>query len=238
MKVFSTSLAVTGWHSAIAGMLILIGSIQAVFAQDTLLNNQTDSVHSGVSPAGNISPEKPVSAHYPPRASFAHPDSLSNIHDPQKAALFSAVLPGLGQAYNHKYWKIPVAYAGLATATGFFVFNYKQYLIYRDAYRLSYSGQLSSDPAINNALSLYSQSDLKIIRDGYRQYVDYSALAFIGVYFINILDAIVDAHMYYFNVSDDISVHLLPSIQGNCAGLGLVIGLAGPSRYPFHSHPY
>ncbi|MHB1922810.1 MAG: DUF5683 domain-containing protein [Chitinophagaceae bacterium] len=152
-------------------------------------------------------------------------DSANNAHSPKKAGLLSAVLPGLGQAYNKKYWKIPIAYGGLTAATMAFVFNFKHYKTYRDAYRLTFSGQKSTNADINTALQLYSSQDLKTLRDGYRQYVDYSVLAFMGVYFLNILDAVVDAHMYNFDVSGNLSFHLSPVTHENYAGIGIIFDL-------------
>ncbi|SFV33698.1 DUF5683 domain-containing protein [Thermoflavifilum thermophilum] len=149
--------------------------------------------------------------------------SAQPIHDPRLAALYSAVLPGLGQAYNHKYWKIPIAYAGLGVAAGVFIYNYKQYILFRDAYRLSFTGQKTGDPFVDQ----YGPQDQKRIRDIYRQYVDYSALAFLGVYVINIVDALVDAHLYYFNVSDNLTLHLQPVIHSGYVGYGLVVNLGG-----------
>jgi hypothetical protein len=142
-------------------------------------------------------------------------------HDPRLAALYSAVLPGLGQAYNHKYWKIPIAYAGLGVAAGVFIYNYKQFILFRDAYRLSFTGQKTGDPFVDQ----YDPQDQKRIRDIYRQYVDYSALAFMGVYVINIVDALVDAHLYYFNVSDNLALRLQPVIHSGYVGYGLVMNL-------------
>jgi len=147
----------------------------------------------------------------------------THVHDPRLAALYSAVLPGLGQAYNHKYWKIPIAYAGLGVAAGVFIYNYKQFILFRDAYRLSFTGQKTGDPFVDQ----YDPQDQKRIRDIYRQYVDYSALAFMGVYVINIVDALVDAHLYYFNVSDNLTLRLQPVIHSGYVGYGLVMNLEG-----------
>lgn len=155
----------------------------------------------------------------------------SQRHSARTAAFYSAVLPGLGQAYNHKYWKIPIAYAGLGVATGIFVYNYKQYILFRDAYRLSFSGQLTGNPFVDQ----YGAQDQKRIRDVYRQYVDYSALGFIGVYLINIVDAIVDAELYDFNVSNNLSLRLAPVSHAHYLGMGLLITLghrASGSRQP------
>lgn len=152
----------------------------------------------------------------------ATPSDTVSFHDPRRAALYSAVLPGLGQAYNHKYWKIPIAYAGLGIAAGVFIYNYKQFILFRDAYRLSFTGQKTGDPFVDQ----YDPQDQKRIRDVYRQYVDYSALAFLGVYVINIVDALVDAHLYHFNVSDNLAIRLRPIMHAHYMGYGLVVNLS------------
>lgn len=131
---------------------------------------------------------------------FAMIDSLAHKHSPRKAALYSAVLPGLGQAYNHQYIKIPLMYAGIGVATGFFIYNFNQYRTYRDAYRLRLNGKYTG----NAKIDVYSLDDIKYLRDGYRQYVDYSVLGFAGAYLYNVLDALVFAHLYKFDISNDL----------------------------------
>lgn len=127
-------------------------------------------------------------------------DSLRKVHSARRAAFYSAVLPGLGQIYNHQYIKVPLMLGGLGVATGVFLFNFNKYITYRDAYRLRLNGHPIRDRQIN----LYTNSDLQFLRDGYRQYVDYSVLGFAAVYLYNILDAIVFAHLYHFDVSNDL----------------------------------
>lgn len=187
-----------------------------IFVRDTL-PRKADTTHApaAISAADTIRMQ--------PDTTIAQPDTTTAqpVHDPRLAALYSAVLPGLGQAYNHKYWKIPIAYAGLGVAAGVFIYNYKQYILFRDAYRLSFTGQKTGDPFVDQ----YGPQDQKRIRDIYRQYVDYSALAFMGVYVINIVDALVDAHLYYFNVSDNLSLRLQPVIHSGYVGYGLVMNL-------------
>lgn len=154
-------------------------------------------------------------------------DSLRKIHSARRAAFYSAVLPGLGQIYNHQYIKVPLMLGGLGVATGVFLFNFNKYITYRDAYRLRLNGHPIRDPQIN----LYTNSDLQFLRDGYRQYVDYSVLGFAAVYLYNILDAIVFAHLYHFDVSNDLGkVRFGPVINQynpkagygfSCTGLGV-----------------
>ena len=127
-----------------------------------------------------------------------------STHSPLKAAVFSSVVPGLGQIYNRKYWKVPVlatAGAGLVYGYSFNQSNYTKFkneLIYRQ-----------KNQAISNLdLERYSDSDLNELQDFYRRYRDLTVIGMALLYAVNIIDATVDAHLYDFNVSDDLSLQL------------------------------
>jgi hypothetical protein len=129
------------------------------------------------------------------------------IHSPSRAVIFSVVLPGLGQAYNHKYWKIPIIYLGLGVATYFVITNQQQYNIYNNALK---------DPT-NPLNNIYSPTDLTTERDYYLRYIDLSIIAGAAIYLLNVIDAEVDAQFYTFNVSDDISMRISPAVNTNYA---------------------
>ena len=118
-----------------------------------------------------------------------------------RAAIYSALLPGLGQAYNGEYWKIPVYYTGLLAAGYFVYFNNLNYLRFKRIYaeatnpEISYSGPVTSDQA-------------KYYKDSYRRLRDYSIVALGLVYILHIIDANVFAVMYDFEVTDDISIRM------------------------------
>jgi hypothetical protein len=127
-----------------------------------------------------------------------------SVHSPLKAAVFSSVVPGLGQIYNRKYWKVPVlaaAGAGLVYGYSFNQSNYTKFkseLIYRQ-----------KNKAISNLdLERYSDSDLNELQDFYRRYRDLTIIGMALLYAVNIIDATVDGHLYDFNVSDDLSLQL------------------------------
>lgn len=145
-------------------------------------------------------------------------------HSPRKATLYSAVLPGLGQAYNREYWKLPLVYAALGTCTYFFITNLDQYKTYRDAYRLRMDGNPDTHDRFEDIYK--NPQSLKILRDGYREYVDYSVLFFVLAYGLNIIDATVFAHLKQFDMSNDLSMRVSPTIINNQAiGIGLHIQL-------------
>ncbi|CAL1517001.1 DUF5683 domain-containing protein [Chitinophaga sp. MM2321] len=147
-------------------------------------------------------------------------------HSPRKAALYSAVLPGLGQAYNREYWKMPLVYAALGTCTYFFVFNMSEYKTYRDAYRLRVDGNPDTHDEFEKTIQ--NPESLKVYRDYYRQNLDYSVLFFVLAYGLNIADATVFAHLRTFDMSDDLSIRISPTLINNrTLGIGVNILLGG-----------
>lgn len=120
----------------------------------------------------------------------------------------SAVLPGLGQVYNKKYWKVPIIYGGFAGLGYVIKVNNDGYSTYRNAY----IKKLDTDPT-NDVFDemRYTKDDLKLLKDAYRRDRDLAMIATFIVYVLNILDANVDAHLFYFNVSNDLSLHVQPS---------------------------
>ncbi len=120
---------------------------------------------------------------------------------PSKAAFYSAILPGLGQAYNRKYWKIPLVYAGLGTGVYFYLDNNKKYNRYRDAYKRRLAG-FTDDEFFGNI----SDDGLIRAQRTFRRNKDISLLVTIGIYALNIIDANVDAHLLQYNVDDNLSL--------------------------------
>lgn len=129
---------------------------------------------------------------------------------PAKAAFYSAILPGLGQAYNKSYWKIPLVYGGIGTGVYFYSRNNTKYHEFRDEYKKRLNGTSNpTDP-------LYGNLDNDRLIAGQRFYQrnrDLSVIVIAAFYILNIVDANVDAHLIQFNVDDDLS--LSPNIQQN-----------------------
>ena len=126
--------------------------------------------------------------------SFDELDPLS----PSKAAFFSAVFPGAGQAYNKKYWKIPLVYAAIGTSIYSYDFNKKKYWNYRNAYKSRKAGY-SNDEFQNLILD-----DNRLLdgADFHRKNKDLSMVFIVGFYILNILDANIDAHLKQYNVNE------------------------------------
>ena len=148
-------------------------------------------------------------------------------HSPRKATIRSAIIPGWGQAYNKKYWKIPIVYGALGTAAGFFIYNRKEYTDARDAYRNMMDGDPSNNNLIKPRFQPVDPEAVRQYRIAVRQYVDYSVLAFIILWGLNVVDATVDGHLKAFEVNDNLSLHINPSYspQTRQANVGLVLKL-------------
>jgi len=134
-------------------------------------------------------------------------------HSPRKAAAYSAMLPGLGQAYNKKYWKIPIVYAALGTCVGLFIYNRDEYLDARDAYRNKLDNDPTNDNQIREKFRPIDPESIRRYRNSVRQDVDYSVLAFVLLWGLNIVDAAVDGHLHSFDINENLSLHVNPYLQ-------------------------
>jgi hypothetical protein len=134
------------------------------------------------------------------------------VHSPKKAGWMSAALPGLGQGYNKKYWKIPIVYAGFA-GSGFGIYYfYSRYKIYRDEYRNRLNEKTD---LLNPDLASLGNDNINAVKQSYQRDMEIFIIVSVVWYFFNILDAVVDAHLMSFDVSDDLSVYVVPSIGFN-----------------------
>lgn len=144
---------------------------------------------------------------------------------PARAAFYSAVLPGLGQAYNGKYWKIPIVYTALGVGVYFYRENDRQYDRYRSAYKSRIAGKTDDEFSNENGQPIVSTNALIEAQRFYQRNKEISVLVTVGLYALNIIDANVDAHLQQFNVSEDLS--LRPSLDydrfSGTAGYGLTL---------------
>ncbi len=141
---------------------------------------------------------------------------------PARAAFYSAVLPGLGQAYNKKYWKIPIVYAAIGTGVYFVVDNQQEYLRYQEAYKLRISGRpdefdgTGDNPNISEDGLIRAQEVLKRNRD-------LAIFITIGLYALNIIEANVDAHLDDRAFSRNLSVR--PTLELDPIGNQTIAGV-------------
>lgn len=137
----------------------------------------------------------------------------------KKAGMYSSILPGLGQAYNRQYWKIPLVYAVLGTAGYFIGFNYTKYKTYRQAYIYAIDG----DPATVGEFPLQDAADLQRLQNDYKKDLDVIVLLTSVGYALQIMDAVASAHLKNFDISRDISMQMKPMVQSNFIGVALVM---------------
>jgi hypothetical protein len=136
--------------------------------------------------------------------------TIINPIAPAKAAFYSALVPGLGQAYNKKYWKIPIVYIGLGVGIYSYTWNQKKYNVFRNEYKRRLDGTF--DPE-NPLLGSIDKDRLIRGQKFHQRNRDLSVLITAGIYILNIIDANVDAHLMQFNVNDNLS--LKPDMNQN-----------------------
>jgi hypothetical protein len=143
---------------------------------------------------------------------------------PAKAAFYSAVLPGLGQAYNKKYWKIPIVYAAIGTGLYFYLDNNKLYKQYRNAYKRRLAGFTDDEfygpgdtPFLSDEALIRAQRTLKRNKE-------LSMLVTVGLYVLNIIEANVDAHLLQYNLDENLA--LKPFMDFNNPNYTTQIGLS------------
>ncbi len=175
----------------------------------------------------NLSSESPIVVSNP---------TAPKVHSPHKATFYAAILPGLGQIYNKKYWKLPLVYGGIAGVAYGIHFNSKYYKDYRRAYRdfivddpnnTSYvqfipPGLTLED--VHGRQSAWFQNALQNKKDYYKRYRDMCYIGMGLIYLAQIIDATVDAHFFNFDISDNLSLNIQPSIvdpQATHSGLGM-----------------
>jgi hypothetical protein len=144
-------------------------------------------------------------------------------HSPRKAAMYSAILPGLGQAYNRKWWKIPIVYGGFASLGYFIKWNNGEY----NTAKIAYKDLTDDDPATDSFMDLKqiqyydldSPSDVANLKKGltssqdyYRRNRDLLIIVTIAFYGLNIIDASVDGHFFNFDISDDLTMKVKPAL--------------------------
>ena len=196
-------------------------SIARTFVEVTEPDSITDAVMEAV--------EAGIEAHA--NSLFAPVDSLATdtlaaevwMPDPSRATWMALAFPGAGQIYNRKYWKLPIVYGGFLGCAYALTWNNQMYSDYSQAFldimdddpaTASFADFLPPNYNYQNNLE-YLKKVFKSRKDRYRRYRDLSIFSFIGVYLISVVDAYVDAELSHFDISEDLGLHLAPSVIDN-----------------------
>ncbi|MBX2955321.1 MAG: hypothetical protein KF846_04150 [Cyclobacteriaceae bacterium] len=151
-------------------------------------------------------------------------NSYAQRYNPKKALLYAAVLPGLGQVYTKKYWKLPLVYGGII-ATGYAINFYQDgYQLYRG--ELFYNLENGIGESGFNPNTGFTTAQLRTITDRYRRERDFMIIVMIGVYVLQMIDAHVDAHLKEFDLNPNLHVRIEPAFRnemltGQTGGLSL-----------------
>tara|TARA_B100001167_G_scaffold191175_1_gene161561 strand:+ start:9695 stop:10288 length:594 start_codon:yes stop_codon:yes gene_type:complete len=145
---------------------------------------------------------------------------------PSRAAFYAAVLPGLGQAYNGDYWKIPLVYGAIGTGVGIAIYNQDLFQTYRTAYKDRIAGRIDEFTEIDeegNINQIFTEDQLIRAQDFYRRNKELSILITAGIYVLQILEANVDAHLSQYDIEDRLSFS--PYIQRDDLDISNTFGM-------------
>ncbi len=144
-------------------------------------------------------------------------------HSPTLASLLSMAIPGAGQVYNKKYWKVPVIYGLGGYLTYAAMHNGKEYNRFKTAYLYATDGDPSTVDEFNGEIP---DDQLLYYKDTYRHQRDLNIIGIMVIYIMNIVDASVDAHFFDYDISDDLSLKITPAAPVGNMALGLSIKMA------------
>ena len=146
----------------------------------------------------------------------AKPNKDKKLSRPVKAAIMSACLPGLGQIYNRKWWKVPIVYAGLGGIGYFSYRNFSEYRSYLHAYEYK-TGDLPEGVTLTDyetqLANKYAEGQLQTYKESYRRNFELFTILTVAWYGLNIIDAVVDGHLYTYDISDDLSLSVDPYVR-------------------------
>jgi len=152
-------------------------------------------------------------------AGFGQSIEYKSLKSAHKASILSAVIPGAGQIYNEKYWKVPIIYASLSTSIYFICDNQNKLKTYQNAYISRSNG------GTDKYFGVYNDSQLLTIVDYYERNRDISYIITAAIYLLNIVDASVDSHMFDFDITEDLSLETYPHIINTPNGKTPILSL-------------
>ncbi len=203
----------SGMATGVIGLLLLVLSASGLRAQETELDSLTE-----VADSIQLDDQRVVGTNRP--GDVAPPDTVviemvAPEHSPRKAALYSAALPGLGQIYNKKYWKVPIIYGGFMIMGYLVIWNNDRYQVFRRDNIAVRNKQPEESPFASVGGSPISNSERAV--EEFHRDRDYTIILTAALYGLNIMDAIVDAHLIEFDVNPDLSFNLEPTAGSRLA---------------------
>lgn len=182
-----------------ASLLILIGFmlIQPIYGQ---VKPVVDSLSAPI----KYSPSKKIAD-----------TTIIKKHSPRRATYLSLIFPGLGQIYNHKYWKLPIVYGGFGTMAYFFKANHSEYVKFRNAYNFVTTPGNENATPVNDYVTRYNKNATLLLsgRDYYRRNLELTYIVTGAWYVLVAIDAQVDAQFFNFDVSDELTLNIKPFVQ-------------------------
>jgi len=187
-------------------LLVFINFSYSQEEQDSIPKTEIDSVQAHLADKGVVIKDS---------VSFKKAKKEFNPLAPSRAAFYSAVIPGLGQIYNKKYWKAPIAWGLIGGSAYMYGWNNEQYNRFRTAFKRRQAGFTDDEFNGEGTLPFFDVDRLENQQERFQNDRDLWLVAAIGMYVLNIVDANVDAHLKQFNIDDDLSLDFEPYLDFN-----------------------
>ncbi|WP_282050940.1 DUF5683 domain-containing protein [Maribacter aquivivus] len=192
--------------SLLSTLLLFINLSFSQEEQDSIPKTEIDSVQADLADKGVVIKDS---------VSFKKAKKEFNPLAPSKAAFYSAVLPGMGQIYNKRYWKAPIVWGAIGGSVYMYIYNNDQYQRFRTAFIRRQAGFTDDEFNGEGTLPLFDVERLEYQQERFQSDRDLWLVAAIALYALNIVDANVDAHLKQFNIDDDLSIDFEPYLDLN-----------------------
>lgn len=192
--------------SLLSTLLLFINFSFSQEEQDSIPKTEIDSVQADLADKGVVIKDS---------VSFKKAKKEFNPLAPSKAAFYSAVLPGMGQIYNKRYWKAPIVWGAIGGSVYMYIYNNDQYQRFRTAFIRRQAGFTDDEFNGEGTLPLFDVERLEYQQERFQSDRDLWLVAAIALYALNIVDANVDAHLKQFNIDDDLSIDFEPYLDLN-----------------------
>lgn len=192
-----------------------VDSLRVTAAEDSIAVTPADTLRLQRKPLRVVSADKAkgikIKSDNPVEHVSMTDSALRKKHSPTIAGCLS-IIPGGGQIYNKKYWKLPIVYGALGIS-GYFVYYFAHQMV---SYKKEFINRRDGNTALlNPKYSIETDANILALKNTYRRRMEIAIGITAVLYVLNIVDAIVDAHLYYFDISDDLSLHVTPQINQN-----------------------